>query len=216
VSELGRTWEIAMERVPICVSADDPVSHAGVLSSLRPRPEVSVLDWNVEGARVAVLVADSVDEQTLQTLRALQRRGLRTLLVVTTIDDIALAAAVEAGMGGLIRRAEATPERLVQAVCAIARGDGTVPPDLLGRLLAQIGRVQRHLLAPRGFTLAGLSQREIDILRLIAEGLDTAEIASKLSYSERTVKNVLHDVTTRLQLRNRSHAVAYALKQGMI
>ena len=46
--------------------------------------------------------------------------------------------------------------------------------------------------------------------------MDTAEIATTLSYSERTVKNVLHDVTSRLQLRNRSHAVAYALKQGMI
>jgi DNA-binding CsgD family transcriptional regulator len=61
-----------------------------------------------------------------------------------------------------------------------------------------------------------MSAREIEILRLVAEGLDTAEIAVKLAYSERTVKNALHDVTTRLQLRNRSHAVAYALKQGLI
>jgi DNA-binding NarL/FixJ family response regulator len=98
----------------------------------------------------------------------------------------------------------------------VARGDGTVPPDLLGRLLAQVGRVQRQVLSPRGFALTGLSRREADILRLIADGLDTAEIATTLAYSERTVKNVLHDVTSRLQLRNRSHAVAYALKQGMI
>ena len=61
-----------------------------------------------------------------------------------------------------------------------------------------------------------MEAREIEILRLIGDGLDTAEIATTLSYSERTVKNVLHDVTSRLQLRNRSHAVAYALKQGMI
>jgi DNA-binding CsgD family transcriptional regulator len=46
--------------------------------------------------------------------------------------------------------------------------------------------------------------------------MDTSEIATTLSYSERTVKNALHDVTSRLQLRNRSHAVAYALKQGII
>jgi len=54
------------------------------------------------------------------------------------------------------------------------------------------------------------------VLRLVAEGWDTAQIATKLSYSERTVKNVLHDVTTRLQLRNRSHAVAYAMREGLI
>jgi DNA-binding NarL/FixJ family response regulator len=61
-----------------------------------------------------------------------------------------------------------------------------------------------------------LAPREIDVLRLVADGYDTGEIATKLAYSERTVKNVLHDVTTRLQLRNRSHAVAFALREGLI
>ena len=55
-----------------------------------------------------------------------------------------------------------------------------------------------------------------DPLRLVADGKDTQEIARELSYSERTVKNVLHDVTSRLQLKNRTHAVAYALRQGLI
>ena len=54
------------------------------------------------------------------------------------------------------------------------------------------------------------------MLRLVAEGLDTSEIAEKTSYSELTVKNVLHEVTTRLQLRNRAHAVGYALRNGLI
>ncbi|MET0864190.1 MAG: helix-turn-helix transcriptional regulator, partial [Nakamurella sp.] len=54
------------------------------------------------------------------------------------------------------------------------------------------------------------------VLKLVAGGHDTAEIASLLSYSQRTVKNILHDVTTRLQLRNRSHAVAYAVREGLI
>jgi len=71
-------------------------------------------------------------------------------------------------------------------------------------------------LAPRGLSFAVLADREVEVLRLVAEGLDTAEIASRLSYSQRTIKTVLHDVTTRLQLRNRSHAVAYALREGLI
>jgi DNA-binding NarL/FixJ family response regulator len=54
------------------------------------------------------------------------------------------------------------------------------------------------------------------VLRLVADGYETREIASKLSYSERTVKNVLHELTSRLQLRNRAHAVAYALRHDMI
>jgi DNA-binding NarL/FixJ family response regulator len=61
-----------------------------------------------------------------------------------------------------------------------------------------------------------MADREIRVLRLVADGKDTKEIARELSYSERTVKNVLHDVTTRFQLRNRSQAVAYALREGLI
>lgn len=205
-----------MERIATRVHAHDPVSLAGVASQLRPRPEVVLRDPGDEDVTVTVVVADKVDDETLQTLRGMQCEHRNVVLVVTEIDDPGLAAAVEAGIVGLVRRSEATPERLARAVCGAARGEGTVPPDLLGRLLVQVGKVQRQLLSPRGMTLTGLSRREIDILRLVADGLDTMEIASTLAYSERTVKNSLHDVTSRLQLRNRSHAVAYALKQGLI
>jgi len=205
-----------MERIAVYVCARDPVSQAGIASQLRPRPEVLVLDQDKEQARVALVVADCVDEETLRVLRTVQCGSCRAVLVATQIDDAGLAAAVEAGVAGLVRRAEATPERLAQAVSAAARGEGTVPPDLLGRLLEQVGRIQRQVLHPRGLVLTGLAPREIEILRLVADGYDTAEIAGQLAYSERTVKNVLHDVTSRLQLRNRSHAVAYALRQGLI
>lgn len=205
-----------MERIPTRVHAHDPVSQAGVASQLRPRPEILLRDPGDDDVTVTVVVADIVDEPTEQALRCLQRGRGNAVLVVTEIDDASLASAVEAGIVGLVRRGEATPERLAHAVCGAARGEGTVPPDLLGRLLAQVGKVQRQVLSPRGMTLTGLSRREIDILRLVADGHDTMEIASLLAYSERTVKNALHDVTSRLQLRNRSHAVAYALKQGLI
>jgi len=72
------------------------------------------------------------------------------------------------------------------------------------------------VLNPRGLTFSGLSERELEVLRLVADGCDTAEIARRLCYSDRTVKNIIHDVVTRLQLRNRSHAVAYALREGLI
>ena len=113
-------------------------------------------------------------------------------------------------------RHEATAHRLVQAVLAAARGDGDLPADLLGRLISQVGTLHRSAAGRTGAPPSGLAPREVDVLRLVAEGLDTGEIASKLSYSERTVKNVMHGLTTRLHLRNRAHAVAYALREGYI
>ncbi|MDP9239038.1 MAG: response regulator transcription factor [Actinomycetota bacterium] len=189
-------------------------------SALGFRPEVRVVDEEtVNGTvvHVAVAVADEVDDETVRLLRRLQRTGrARVVLVVTRIDDGGLLAAIEAGACGVLRRAEASPERLVTAVRTAAAGDGTVPPDLLGRLLDQVGQLQRNVLSPRGLSFSGVSDREAQVLRLVADGFDTAHIARQLSYSERTVKNVLHDVTARLQLRNRSHAVAYALRAGII
>jgi DNA-binding NarL/FixJ family response regulator len=206
------------ERIPTYVYASDPISQAGVVSQLRPRPEILIVDdSDLDRAQVAVVVTDVLDEQTVRVLRAVQRGGVpRTLLVAAVLDDGALAAAAEAGVSGLLRRAEATPERLARVVVRVAAGQGEVPTDLLGRLLDQVGKLQRQVLQPRGLAFSGLSDRETQVLRLVADGHGTAEIATELCYSERTVKNVLHDITSRLQLRNRSHAVAYALREGLI
>ncbi|HLT82768.1 MAG TPA: response regulator transcription factor [Phototrophicaceae bacterium] len=207
-----------MERVPVWVSARDPISEAGVVSQLRPRPEVRIVGRDEDDdALVAVVISDALDADTLRMLRAVQRKGFtRTVLVVGQVDDGDLVTAIEAGVVGLVRRSEATSDRLVSVIRAAATGEGTVPPDLLGRLMDQVGKLQRQVLGPRGLTFTGLAAREIEVLRLIADGYDTGEVARELAYSERTVKNVLHDVTSRLQLRNRSHAVAYALREGLI
>ena len=205
-------------RVKVYVHASDPVSATGVAGELRQRPEVLVVEEAESGsARVAVVVADEVDPTTVRAVRAIQRDGLqRVVMVVTRLDDASLLAAVEAGACGILRRSEAVADRIVESVLTAAKGDGSVPPDLLGRLLDQMSRLQRQVLAPRGLSLSGFTDREIDVLRLLSEGWDTNEIATKLSYSERTVKNVIHDITARLHLRNRSHAVAYAVRQGLI
>lgn len=207
-----------MERVPVYVHARDPISEAGVSSQLRPRPEVRVVRADeVADAQVALIVVDVIDEDAVRLLRSVQRQGpTRAVLVASSLDDAGLIAAAEAGVIGLVRRSEATPERLVQVITSASSGEGSVPPDLLGRLLRQVGSLQRQVLMPRGLSFSGLAAREIEVLRLVADGLDTAEISMKLGYSERTVKTVLHDVSSRLQLRNRCHAVAYALREGLI
>lgn len=207
-----------MERVAVWVSARDPISEAGVVSALRPRPEVRVLPADeAASSQVAVVVADAVDDDSLRLVRMVRRQSpSQAVLVAGRLEDGDVVTAVEAGVLGLVRRSEATPDRLVRVICGAATGEGSVPPDLLGRLLDQVGTLQRQVLRPRGLTFTGLATREIEVLKLVADGYDTAEIAHNLAYSERTVKNVLHDVTTRLQLRNRSHAVAYALREGLI
>jgi DNA-binding NarL/FixJ family response regulator len=65
-------------------------------------------------------------------------------------------------------------------------------------------------------SFAVLTDREIKVLELLADGLETAEVGSRLFFSERTIKNVVHDVTSRPKLGNRTQAVAYALKHGLI
>lgn len=206
------------QRVCTYVYADDPILQAGVVSQLRLRPEIDIVAAaELSRADVAVVVADSLDAQTLRVLQALQRADIEhTVLVTSAVDDTTVVSAAEVGVSGLLRRSDATPDALVRAIQQVANGDGVLPSDLLGTLLGQVGRLQRQLLSPQGLTFSGLTDRETAVLRLIADGHDTNEIAQELCYSQRTVKNVLHDVTTRLQLRNRSHAVAYAVRAGLI
>lgn len=206
------------ERIPVFVYAHDGLTETGIVGGLRGRPEVRVVEGGaVDEAAVGVVAAEELDEETLRVVRAMQRNGCpRIVLVLTSVDENGVLAAVEAGASGLLRRADATPESLTNAIRVASRGDGTLPPDLLGRLLSAIGNLQRQVLTPRGLTFTGLTTREVEVLRLVADGLDTAEIAKSLAYSERTIKNVIHDITMRLNLRNRTHAVAYALRQGLI
>jgi DNA-binding NarL/FixJ family response regulator len=205
-------------RVSIYVYADDPILQAGMVSQLRGRPEIDLVEASeLARAQLGLVAADALDDETLRIMRSLKRAGIaHTVLVMRAIDDAAVVSAAEVGVSGLLRRSEATPETLVRTIQKVAHGEGVIPSDLLGHLLGQVGRLQRQVLSPRGLTFSGLSDREIEVLRLIAEGHDTNEIARQLCYSQRTVKNVLHDVTTRLQLRNRSHAVAYAVREGLI
>jgi DNA-binding NarL/FixJ family response regulator len=202
------------QRTRVSVQGSDALSRAGVEHLLRDCREIAVAaDGPVD---LVLVVAETADEQALGQVRAVRATGGRVVLVLQVLDDAGLLAVVEAGAAGVLRRAEATPASLERAVRLAAGGDGSLPPDLLGRLLAQVRNVSRQVLAPRGLTWGALSARETDVLRLIADGHDTAEVAQQLCWSERTVKNVVHDITTRLHLRNRTHAVAYAVRQGLI
>ncbi|HEY2705474.1 MAG TPA: response regulator transcription factor [Candidatus Dormibacteraeota bacterium] len=204
------------DRIRIAVHADDAISRAGLLAQLRHRPELLLTDDGCDAA-VVVVLADEVDAATLRTIRACRRTtAAQVVLIASRLDDDALLAAVEAGAVSLLLRAAASVGAVIEAVRVAEQGSGSMPPELLGRLLDRVGRLQRDVLEPRGLRVSGLTERETKVLRLIAEGYDTVEVGRRLFYSDRTVKNIVHDITTRLHLRNRVHAVAYALRQGLI
>ncbi len=248
--EKEQVAEVLTKRVTVTVHASDPLSRAGLISHLRHQPSLDVLPERTEGGRgreersggegagreragrdapgrdggspaVAVVLADRIDESTTAELRRLLRgRDRRVVLVAGELREPDLLSVVEYGVRAIIWRHQATEQRLLSAVHSAARGEGELPPDLVSRLLNQVGRLRRATAAgaTAGGTvpLFGMAPREVDVLRLLAEGLDTRQISERLAYSERTVKNILHALMTRLQLTNRAHAVAYALREGYI
>jgi DNA-binding NarL/FixJ family response regulator len=140
----------------------------------------------------------------VHALDPISEAGMPLMLVVGQLDSRALITVVESGVRAVTRRCEVTPLRLSELLHAAAANRGELPPDLLGQLLDQVGQLNRTLLGPRSLALNGLTHRENNVLRLVADGLSTREIATELAYSERTIKAVMQELTTRLYLRNRA------------
>jgi DNA-binding NarL/FixJ family response regulator len=138
--------------------------------------------------------------------------GARVLVCTSVPSDDAVLAALQAGAVGFLRKDTLTPDALATAVQAAADGSGVLAPDLLGNLVRGVSANGANGRP----ALARLTEREQQVLALIAKGHPTREVALELSYSERTVKNVLHDVVTKLNARSRSQAVAHAVREGLI
>lgn len=205
-----------MERVKVVIQATDPITYVGLSSYLQQRPEVTVVEQR-EQASVQVVSTERVGPEALARLRnAAAGSGLPTVLMAGELGDAPLLPLVECHVVAILPKNSVTGDQLVDCVVAASAGNGVMPRDVLGTLLRRIKVLQQEVLAPNGLSASGLEPREVDVLRLIAEGWGTEEIAKQLAYSERTVKNVIFNMTSRLHLRNRAHAVAYALRAGVI
>jgi DNA-binding NarL/FixJ family response regulator len=139
-------------------------------------------------------------------------RNVDARVMVCSSDCAAASviAAIKAGAVGYLRKDTLSVETLGAAVAAAANGTGVMEPELLGSLLRGLPAETARPAAAR------LTDREQQVLALIAEGHPTREVAQELCYSERTVKNVLHDAVTKLNARSRSQAVAFAVRAGLI
>ena len=204
-------------RVPVAVHARDPISREGVLSAFKDDSRIELCDEVSPGG--VVLHVDHTFGRTAltQLRRAVGEDRAQAVLVVEMLQDEDLYEIASHGISAVVWRHEATPSRLTQAVLAAARGDGDLPADLLGRLIRQMGtKSPNAAVGNSSHPAQRLTPREVDVMRLVAEGFGTVDIAAKLCYSERTIKDIIHKLTTRLNLRNRAHAVAYALREGYI
>ncbi|QKV74017.1 response regulator transcription factor [Amycolatopsis sp. Hca4] len=206
--------------VEVLVHATDEISAAGVEAMLAGRDSLRLVREDPERPPdVLVMVVDgAVGTSTFARLRRFRTGGSapRVVLVAERFRSEDLLPAVECGVSALLTRHELREGTLSAAVTAVSRGAALMPYRLQGVLLDQISRLRSQVLAPAGLTLSGIETRERDVIQLIAEGYQTDEIADRLTYSEGTVKNVLYGLMARLRLNSRAHAVAYAMRAGVI
>ncbi|MEU1090774.1 LuxR family transcriptional regulator [Streptomyces sp. NPDC005576] len=205
--------------ISIVVRAADPVSLQGAEVLLRRSQGTSLLPADQAArADVVLVLTNEVAEETMSWMEEANsisvNPDMRIVLVADRISRPRLTRAVRHGLVSVLPRAETGFPEIVQAVLSSRAGSAQMPGELLRSLVEELRTLLRD---PRGSILpGGLEGREVEVLRLLAEGMDTTEIAAKLNYSERTIKNIIFAVTRRLNLRNRTHAVAYAMRVGAL
>ncbi len=135
------------------------------------------------------------------------------ILTVSEADDD-LFAAVRAGATGYLLK-EVSIEELPEAVRAVARGQSLISPSMASRLLTEFNALSRRVEEQRG-TAPRLSDRELEVLRLVARGLSNKDIAAELVIAENTVKNHVRNILEKLQLRSRMEAAMYAVREKLV
>lgn len=195
----------------------DPIVRAGLLDLLDARPEVELLPASAGNCEVIVLAAERVTAEVLSGMRKWATETSACMVVLTSdLSGADLLALVEYRIRAVLPFRSIDRDWLISTIGTVAAGAAVLPPALVGDLLQQLARLQQEVLAPHGLNAAGLSAREVEVIRLMAEGMENGEIARVLCYSDRTVSNIIQALTSRLGLRNRTHAVAYALRAGFI
>ncbi|MFG2887398.1 LuxR C-terminal-related transcriptional regulator [Streptomyces sp. NPDC048297] len=204
----------------LAIHATDIITGTGVEAYFRSRDGVELLGPGDESdAEVLLILAGEVTEGVLDRMReAGERSDARIVLVANYLEDWQLARALDHGLACFLIRSTTKLPELFEAVRASRSGRTELPGSYVRSLIDRMRTPPRDGVPTRGFSSAPteFSPREIDVLRLLAEGLDTAEVATRLNYSERTIKNVIAGMMHRLGLRNRSHAIAHAIKTGAL
>lgn len=183
-----------------CLEAEGYVI-AGESAALRPQPDL---------ASTSLLIFD-LDAAGFDRARALARRNdLLLIALVRATPATQVHELLEAGLSAAVSLRTLTPSRLLSSIRALIEG---------GRPVGTNGATPASgtaIVPAAGTQNRPLTRRELDVLSLLAEGDSTREIAHELSYSERTVKNIVHDLRRKLDGRTRAHTVAVAARRGII
>ena len=207
--------------VTVTVLADDPLAGEGVAAYLRTAHGIRLVPLDQsDGADVVVVVTTALTDEVLDRMRQIREvsRVPRQciVLIADAATERAMAVAFRYSVVSLVPRATADRQSIVTAVLASGRGSAVLPGPVV-RWLADSSREFQHTAhAAHGITASGLTVREVDLVRFLGEGMTTDEIAARMNYSERTVKNIIRELLARHHLRNRAHAVAYAHRKGAI
>jgi DNA-binding NarL/FixJ family response regulator len=199
-----RGFRLILEAEPdIEVVAEAEDGQQAIDAVRRHRPAVVLMDIQMPGL-------DGLEA----TRRILTPAGNQTrVLILTTFErDDYVFEALQIGASGFLLKT-APPEDLLTAVRVVSRGEALLSPSVTRRVIQEVTRHQRR--APRSPDLDRLTQRELEVLRLLAEGRSNAEIAAELYLSEATVKTHTSSILSKLGLRDRVQVVIFAYKQGI-
>ncbi|MDP9825731.1 helix-turn-helix transcriptional regulator [Kineosporia succinea] len=201
-----------MSQVRLVLVTADPLSQAGVEGMLADHPRLRLVPASrAVDAHLLVLVAPRPDTRAAEAVRLASRyRRLPVLAVLGTPGDgdEAEARLSQLGVVACLWRPDVTPQRLAEEIVQVSHLGLN---SRLGHDLDEYRR--RHAPDTADSTPSG---READVLRLLADGFAIPEIARTLKFSERTVQKTLFAVTSRLHLRNRTQAMAYAWRKGVL
>lgn len=211
--------------VGVLIVDDQPLVRSGLRMILETSVSVRVVGEAANGADAVALAAElapdvvimDIQMPVLDGIEATRRISARTaapaVLVLTTFErDDYLHEALRAGAAGFLLK-NSPPERLLDAVAVVAAGDALVDPAMTRRLLdtAMLRTPRRD--AP---LLTTLTERELEVLRAVAQGASNAEIGRQLFIGESTVKTHVSSVLVKLGLRDRVQAVVFAYEHGVI
>ncbi|MEV6905036.1 response regulator transcription factor [Amycolatopsis sp. NPDC051372] len=210
----ARPW-YQPEEARVHVAGPDALTTTGLTMVLESHAGIARAR---EGTRpdVLVLATTQVNPGTMDELRTRRTCGVPVVLLTGEVPEASLLAMIEYGVVAIVDSKSADGAALADAVLGAARQHSVMPRETLRKLIRLVRQMQRDARDRMGVNSIGLTEREVEVLRLLADGAETSEIARELTYSESTIKLVLHSLTTRHNLRNRVHAVAFALRAGVL
>ena len=213
--------------IRVVVADDEALVRSGLAVLLRHEPDFEVVGQAADGLAALELVRTLHPDVVLMDIRMPGIDGLEAtrrlvaapdtagtrILVLTTFDhDENVFAAIRAGASGFLPK-DTEPQHLVDALRTVAAGDGLPAPRATRRLIEEF---RRTAPAVPGKPLAGLTERELDVLRAVASGLSNAEIADRLVISYATAKTHVSRLLTKLGARDRAQLVVIAYDHGVV